>query len=145
MNSQRIHFYLPIFTNYSDYDFRNDQSFDLFEDLFWETSYSSYNFADYIGLSKETFAGQFLSLKDAHLEQTFHKSTLGLDVLKHVNSNGALRDTSCQQITYSNSIQMEDYAHSPTTLRMGDYANFTLYSELNEVDDSFLAFKFFSR
>ena len=34
LNSQRIHFYLPIFTNYADYDFRNDQAFELLEDLF---------------------------------------------------------------------------------------------------------------
>jgi hypothetical protein len=40
---------------------------------------------------------------------------------------------------------MEDYPQSPVTLRMGDYSNFSLYSEANEVDESFIAFKFFLR
>jgi hypothetical protein len=80
-----------------------------------------------------------------HLEQNFHKATLGLDVPKRTNSTSVLKDISCQLLIYSNSIQMEDYPQSPMTLRMGDYANFTLYSELNELEDSFLTFKSFSR
>jgi hypothetical protein len=80
-----------------------------------------------------------------HLEKNFRKSTLGLDVLKRANSGSILKDVSCQQTIYGNSVQMEDYSHSPVTLCMVDYTNFSLYSELNEIDDSFTSFKSFSR
>jgi len=33
-HTDRTHFYLPLFTNYSDYDFRNDQAIDMLEELF---------------------------------------------------------------------------------------------------------------
>jgi hypothetical protein len=80
-----------------------------------------------------------------HLEKNFHASTLGLETSKRVNSDSLLKDVSSQQTIYGNSIQMEDYPQSPVTLRMVDYANFSLYSELSEGDDSFAAFKSFSR
>jgi hypothetical protein len=66
-------------------------------------------------------------------------------MLKRVDSGTIIKDVSCQQILYCNSVQMEDYPQSPVSLRMGDYLNFSLYSESNEVDDSFTSFKFFSK
>jgi hypothetical protein len=32
-NLRQVNFSLPSFTNYTDYDFRNDQALDMFEDL----------------------------------------------------------------------------------------------------------------
>ena len=57
-------FYMPIFTNYYDYDFRNAQAMELLEDLFWESSYSSYNFSDYMVLSQNFLKAQPLSNGD---------------------------------------------------------------------------------
>ena len=39
------------FTTYADYDFRNEQSLMLMEDLFWELPYSTYTFYDYLAVS----------------------------------------------------------------------------------------------
>ena len=44
--------YFQLFTNYSEYDFKNDQTIDLFEDAYWETTFSSYSFYDYLNLHK---------------------------------------------------------------------------------------------
>ena len=43
--------YLPSVEMYADYDFRNDQSLMLLEDLFWELPYSSYDFYDFMALA----------------------------------------------------------------------------------------------
>lgn len=45
---QTDNMYFPTFSLYADYDFRNEQAITLLEDLFWESSYSSYNFYDYM-------------------------------------------------------------------------------------------------
>jgi hypothetical protein len=39
---------MPMFVNYYDYDFRNAQALRLFEDVVWESTYSSYNHQDYL-------------------------------------------------------------------------------------------------
>ena len=44
-------FYVQPFTAYSDYDFRNEQSLMLMEDLFWESPYPTFTFYDYLNLS----------------------------------------------------------------------------------------------
>lgn len=43
-------FYLPSFTTYADYDFLNEQANDLLEDAYWETSFSSYDYFDYLNI-----------------------------------------------------------------------------------------------
>jgi hypothetical protein len=49
-------FYLPLFINYADYDFRNEQSILLLEDLLWEAPYSTYSFYDYLALAESSNA-----------------------------------------------------------------------------------------
>lgn len=143
LNSQRAHFYLPIFTNYSDYDFRNDQAFDLLEDLFWETSFSSYNFSDYVVLSNSINKSSLPTGKDFTLEKYFHKSTLGYDVNNNLSVSSIIKDSSAQKTVYGNSIQMEEYAHAPSHLFLNNYSHLSLYSELADLDDSFSSFKTF--
>jgi hypothetical protein len=46
----RNELYLPTFVNYYDYDFRNAQALRLFEDVVWESAYSSYKFQDYLNI-----------------------------------------------------------------------------------------------
>jgi hypothetical protein len=41
---------MPLFVNYYDYDFRNAQAIRLFEDVIWESTYSSYNHQDYLNI-----------------------------------------------------------------------------------------------
>lgn len=39
--------YIPLFTEYAEYDFRNWQAIELLEDAFWESTYSSYLHDEY--------------------------------------------------------------------------------------------------
>lgn len=51
--------YMPTFTEYAEYDFRNWQALELLEDAFWESTYSSFAHDDYLnilqGLKDYTF------------------------------------------------------------------------------------------
>jgi hypothetical protein len=40
-------FYLPVCSDYAEYDFRNWQASEMLEDLFWESTYSSFSQDDY--------------------------------------------------------------------------------------------------
>jgi hypothetical protein len=55
--------YLPLITEYTDYDFKNWQTLESVEDSAWETSYVSNSHNDYIDITnivklKNTFSAQ---------------------------------------------------------------------------------------
>jgi len=140
-NIDRTNFYLPTFSNYADYDFRNDQAIDMLEELFWETSYSGYNFYDYMTMSKDQNSAQSTSPKDFGLEKQFSSSTLGLDMIDKPLTAKILKDLSISGSYYGNSIQMEDYTLKPSQLASYNFALLPLHADLSELDESFSTFK----
>ena len=140
-NLERTSFYLPTFTNYSDYDFRNDQAIDMLEELFWETSYSGYNFYDYMTINRNQSADHTPSARDFKLEKQFYSSTLGLEVDNCPLTSKTLKDLSLSGSYYGNSIQMEDYLVKPSQLATQNFALLPLQADLNELDESFSNFK----
>ena len=75
-----MNFYLPTFYAYADYDFRNDQALDMLEELFWETSYSGYNFYDYMALAKNEKNAISALPNEQKLDGEFRTSVLGLEL-----------------------------------------------------------------
>jgi len=140
-NFDRSHFYLPTFTNYADYDFRNDQAIDMLEELFWENNYSGYNFYDYMTLSKNSVSGESASLKDSVLTKQFYNSTFGMESTDVTSASKPLKDLTLLGSVYANSVQMEEYPTTPTTLATQNFALLPAYGEINELDDSFRGFK----
>ena len=140
-NHERADFFLPTFTNYVDYDFRNDQAIDMLEELFWEHSFSGYNFYEYMTLNKENSSSPALSLKDVSLEKQFYASTLGLEPSTRLLTSTPIKDLSLVGSAYGNSIQMEGYSVNPSMLNTQNYSLLPLYAELNEMDDTFSNFK----
>lgn len=140
-HNERTNFYLPLFTNYADYDFRNDQAIDMLEELFWETSYSSYNFYDYMNISKDQLINQSVSPKDYGLEKQFKVLNTGIDLASRPLTSKALKDTSLTGSYYGNSIQMEDYSFNPSNLATYNFALYPLHNDFSEIDDSFATFK----
>lgn len=136
-SAARSSFYLPVFSTYADYDFRNDQAIDMLEELFWESSYSGYNFYDYMTLSKNMGADQLVSAKDFDLEKQFHSSNMGNDPSRAYLSGQITKDLSLLGEAYSSSVQMEDSIASPSELLTRNFALLSTYAELNELDDSF--------
>lgn len=67
-------FYLPIFSFYYDYDFRNWQALELLEDSYWETTFSSYSWDEANSL-KEFYKS--ISLNEDSLDFHLNKNILG--------------------------------------------------------------------
>jgi heme/copper-type cytochrome/quinol oxidase subunit 2 len=53
------HFYLPFFTEYAEYDFRNWASIELMEDSFWESPYSSSFQDEYFSIKQNASNADF--------------------------------------------------------------------------------------
>jgi hypothetical protein len=140
-NLDRTNFALPTFPNYVDYDFRNDQALDMLEELFWEQSFSGYNFYDYITLNKESKLSPTSTPKDLTLRECLTNSNLGTDVLTATLSTNTLKDLSSVGRSYGVGIQMEEYSLNPQTTSTMSFSMLPFYSELGEVDDSFTGFK----
>ena len=137
----RTDFYLPTFTAYSDYDFRNDQAIDMLEELVWENSYSGYNFYDYLTLSQESSTVAPTSQKDVGLEKSFLTSNLGSDITKRPLIEAFNKDTSILGEYYSGGVQMEDYVQNPNLIPTRDFSLYPLQAEMSDLDDSLLALK----
>jgi hypothetical protein len=52
--------YLPLCSDYADYDFRNWQAAEMLEDLFWESTYSSFGHEDYNLIFQDSKERNFL-------------------------------------------------------------------------------------
>lgn len=131
-------FYMPTFTLYYDYDFRNWQTFELLEDSFWESSLSIYNLDEYINLvdgfkESNTLDKNFnfflLSNKDLNNKlDVFNKPTY-----KDLNSSGSF---------YSNFFFIDDFVSPLRLLNSNSFFIFPLINYQTYWDDSFESYKF---
>jgi hypothetical protein len=137
----RSNFFLPSFSNYVDYDFRNDQALDMLEELFWEHSFSGYNFYDYVTISESSNANQSTTPKELSLGAHSASSTLGLESTATLLALNTTKDLSSIGNSYGNSVQMEGYSTNSTTTTTSDFMFLPLYSEMDELEDSFSNFK----
>ena len=140
-NLIRMNFSLPSFTNYVDYDFRNDQALDMLEELFWEHSFSGYSFYDYMTLSKEVRSDSSLTPKEVSLHNCSLVDALGSEYAVIPLYANVLKDLSSVGNCYGTTTQMEDYSLDPSKLSSSNFAFLPFYSELNDIDDTFTNFK----
>jgi len=57
--------YIPNLVDYSDYDFKNLQSIEMLEDIFWESSILSYNQDDYNSILRNTKDNLFFDKEES--------------------------------------------------------------------------------
>lgn len=132
----KMNFYLPTFYAYSDYDFRNDQALDMLEELFWETSYSGYNFYDYMILAKNEKQPGTVLPNEQKLDGEFRSSVLGLDLTNQSLSSPISKDLSLLGDAYSTSVQMDDYVTNPAYQALFDYSLIPSAADLSDIDSS---------
>ena len=113
----------------------------MLEELFWEQSFSGYNFYDYITLNKESKLSTTLTPKDVTLRECLTGSNLGTDAITATLSTNTLKDLSSMGRSYGVGIQMEEYSLNPRTTSTMGFSMLPFYSELGEVDESFMGFK----
>lgn len=131
-----MNFYLPTFYAYADYDFRNDQALDMLEELFWETSYSGYNFYDYMALAKNEKNAISALPNEQKLDGEFRTSVLGLELSNQTFTAPLSKDLSLLGDAYTTSLQMEDYVSNPAHQSMIDYSLVPALADLGDLDFS---------
>lgn len=92
-------------------------------------------------ISKDFSSKQALSAKDTSLSSQFFSVNLGLDSKDSPLSAQVSKDEASTGSTYGNSVQMDDAMINPSTVPLNNFELLPIYSELNELDDSFASFK----
>ncbi len=133
-------FYLPLFTVYRDYDFRNAQALEMLEESFWETSFSSYNHLDYLNISDTEKQPLKLFSNEINFEDKFVMYDY-LSDKKLPISPLLFKDYSSFGKIYSNYVQNDDFVVQPILLNLNNFDLITLTESLNLFDDSYWSTK----
>ena len=131
--------YLPSFTGYYDYDFKNVQAYELLEDLFWETTNASYNHSDYLTISDNITKPQVISLLDKTRKPFFTISNTEIQSSDKIESltKPTLKDLSLTGNYYTNSIYFDDLTTPSTLCTTNDYSYLPLTTNLFHNDESY--------
>lgn len=148
--------YIPLFTNYYDYDFKNAAALEMIEELFWESSYSSYNHLEYLNNSNtftqttpnynhETYVASLgLISDDVCKDINFDKNNYDNYYFKKNSNNKdlVLRDLSVFGSFYANTIQIDDFISPASLISTKEFNVFPIISGLNLIDDSYITHKY---
>lgn len=115
-------FYLPLFTNYYDYDFRSAQAIELLEDAYWESSQSSYNLYDYLNITRDVVKQPLNTKTDIMNTQNYLNTNICFDnnITNLINTNHlnwcnlltnklVYKDVSLAGQFYTNTIDTDDF------------------------------------
>lgn len=130
-------FYLPLFNIYYDYDFRNWQSLELFEDSFWENTISSYALDDYISMVKD-FYNYILEDK---LSMYYYKFDNLLPCNDKIIFN-SLNKKNINQIYYASGLYFEDQLNYSGLNNFNNLFTNQTTNLLYNIEDSYESIKF---
>lgn len=130
--------YMPTFTEYAEYDFRNWQALELLEDAFWESTYSSFAHDDYMnvlqGLKDYSFFKKQEELFNASVRhKTFRSSTLAKPMFRDLTTNSSLN---------SLPIFTEDALPNSLLLNLKNFYPFSSETSLDSIEDSYENLKY---
>lgn len=134
----RDFFYLPFFSFYYDYDFRNWQAFELLEDAFWESSFSVYlhdeysSICSYINSFDEIDKNllPFLALNSTLKNENEQLSESFSSLFKNGKTDDSVFDTLRSPYVYQ-----EDGTFNPSFLTFKDFSFFSYnFSYINSED-----------
>ena len=130
--------YLPTFTEYAEYDFRNWQALELLEDAFWESTYSSFAHDDYLNILQ--------NLKDYTLfkkqEELFNASVRHKTFRSSTLAKPMLRDLSAKTNLNSLPIFTEDSVPNSLLLNLKNFYPFSNETAVDAIEDSYENLKY---
>jgi len=130
--------YLPTFTEYSEYDFRNWQSLELLEDSFWESTYSSYTHEDYVNTLQTISDYSFFKKQ----EEIFNTTNRAHSFKQNTLSKPFLKDTSVLSNINSLPIFSEDAVPNTNLTSLKNFKSFGFEPTVDAIDDSYESFKY---
>jgi heme/copper-type cytochrome/quinol oxidase subunit 2 len=137
-------FYLPVFSFYYDYDFRNWQAFELLEDAFWESAFSIYLNDEYSTILSHV---DYLNDFDKNLISFLSINSLLNDAESSMfdspfSLNKVFKDESSYfDINKTPYIFQEDGILNPQLLSFKDFSFLTNSSTYSNIEDSYESFK----
>ncbi len=137
---QPIHqsFYLPMFSFYYDYDFRNWQSLELLEDAYWESVYSIYTHDEYLSLAKDFYEQEYFD-KFSNIYNKLNRNTNFKD---KILAKPFFKDTLNTNELYSSSIYLDDFINPSNLLSTKDFSIFPVFSVIPVLEDSYESLKY---
>ena len=126
-------FYLPLFVNYYDYDFRNLQSIELFEDSFWETAMPSLIYDEY----KNTWDEFYKSLISKKLTTYFNVLNREFIFKDKILSNYANLELNLNLFISSLPIYLDDLINNPGTISTTNFFVVPFSNLLNGIDETY--------
>lgn len=130
--------YIPLFTNFYDYDFRNAQALELLEDSFWETSYSAYSHYDYLAITDNFKKTIPLGAKASKRESFFYDNNIEFKSTTKPLTEGFNKDLSIVGGYYANNIQMDDLISPANLMNTKDFSIFPLVGSGTYLDETYL-------
>jgi hypothetical protein len=130
--------YAAPFVGYSEYDFRNDQSIDMLEDVYWETSLPTYTYYDYLNLNKTFKLAGTSDQKTSTLENFFYNTFLQGQVTT-LKSFNKMTPTSLR--FYMNPVHFDDSVTSTSYMQQSELSQFPLINDLSDNEDTYNAYK----
>ena len=125
--------YLPTFTEYAEYDFRNWQTLELLEDAFWESTYSSFTQDDYVNTLQNVNDFEFFK-KQEELFNTLNRSKkFKLNTL----SKPLTRDLTAVNNLNTLPTFTEDYLPNTNLINLQNFTPFSLEITTDSLDDSY--------
>ncbi len=140
INYNLVHksFYLPMFSFYYDYDFRNWQSLELLEDSFWESVYSVYTHDEYTSLVKNFNDFEYFD----KFTNFYNKLDRNILIKDKILNKPFFKNTSINDTTYSNSMYLDDFVTPASLINTKNFFTFPLFSFMNNLDESYESLKY---
>lgn len=137
---QPIHqsFYLPMFSFYYDYDFRNWQSLELLEDAYWESIYSIYTHDEYLALAKDFYEQEYFD-KFSNLYNKFNRNKSNKD---KILTKPFFKNTLINGESYPTPLYLDDNINPTNLINTKDFSTFSLFSSLSNMEDSYESLKY---
>jgi hypothetical protein len=130
--------FLPSFVNYYDYNFNNAQAIKSFEDIVWESTYSSYVYNDYLKVYKK-----YREMYDPKSYRWSYNNTNLLEVDRDAtqslrfNTNAKVKNPKNLGSFYVNSVQTDDYFLPVHLLNTKDFSDLPFISNSLVIDESY--------
>lgn len=134
-------FYMPTFTTYADYDFRNEQALEILEDLQWELSHSAYNFYDYSNINQEINKSTHQDPSLTGMDNYFKPYNMVCNETPSQTLVPNVRDLSLSGQFYPNSYQTENLYTNSKLMYNKNFEKLTSLYDLQDTEDSYLTLK----
>jgi hypothetical protein len=128
----------PTISEYVEYDFKNWQALESLEDVFWESSYSSFSQDDYISNKSSLNSVNYFNNQEDLFNQNFrHKK------FKFNKSMAPLKsEPELNELSYNLPINSEESFPNTSLTKLRDYRVFTVESLSDSFDDTYENLKY---